>query len=84
MQVVNYTHARNNLKSIIDTVCDDNEEVIITTKNNKSVIVISLDEHNKALSKIKKSVQKSIKEIELEQFMSADEAFDIAMRSYRD
>jgi len=84
MQVVNYTHARNNLKSIIDTVCDDNEEVIITTKNNKSVIVISLDKHNKALSKIKKSVQKSIKEIELEQFMSADEAFDIAMRSYRD
>ncbi|OQX59278.1 MAG: hypothetical protein B5M52_03720 [Helicobacteraceae bacterium 4484_230] len=34
MQVVNYTSARNNLKSFIDNVCDNNEEIIIATKND--------------------------------------------------
>ena len=44
MQAVNYTNARNNLKTLIDEACDNNEEIIITTKNNKSVVLISLDE----------------------------------------
>jgi len=33
MQAINYTTARNNLKTLIDEVCDNSEEVIITTKN---------------------------------------------------
>ena len=41
MHAINYSHARNNLKSIIDDVCDNNKEVIISTKNNKSVIMLS-------------------------------------------
>lgn len=45
MRVINYTTARNSLKTIIDEVCDHNEEVIVTTKNDKSVVIMSLDEY---------------------------------------
>jgi len=84
MQAVNYTSARNNLKSIIDNVCDNNEEVIITTKNDKSVVVISLDEYNQTHAKLKRDVQEAIAEIERGDFMSINEAFDLAKNAYRD
>lgn len=60
MQAVNYTLARNNLKSLIDNVCDNNEEVIITTKNDKSVVMISLDEYNQTHAKLKRDVQEAM------------------------
>ena len=84
MQAVNYSHARNNLKSIIDDVCDNNEEVIITTKNNKTVIIQSMDEYNRTHAEIKKSVQISLEQIARGETMSIDEAFERAMRAYRD
>ena len=84
MQAVNYSHARNNLKAIIDDVCDNNEEVIITTKNNKTVIIQSMDEYNRTHAEIKKSVQRSLEQIERGETMSIDEAFERAMKSYRD
>ncbi len=84
MQAVNYSHARNNLKSIIDNVCDNNEEVIITTKNDKSVIMLSMDEYNRTHSQIKRDVAKSIAQIERGECMSIEEAFSLARQSYRD
>jgi len=84
MQAVNYSHARNNLKSIIDDVCDNNEEVIITTKNDKSVIILSMDEYNKTHTQIKRDVTEAIKQIERGECMSIDEAFTLAKQSYRD
>jgi len=84
MQAVNYSHARNNLKSIIDNVCDNNEEVIITTKNDKSVIILSMDEYNKTHTQIKRDVTEAIKQIERGECMSIDEAFTLAKQSYRD
>ena len=84
MQAVNYSHARNNLKSIIDNVCDNNEEVIITTKNDKSVIILSMDEYNRTHAEIKKSVQISLEQIERGEVVDIDEAFELAMKSYRD
>ncbi len=45
MQAVLYSHARNNLRNIIDDVCIDFEEYIITTKDNKSAVLISYDEY---------------------------------------
>ena len=83
MLAVNYTHARNNLKSLIDTVCDNDEEVIITTKNNRSVVLLSLDEYNQTHAQIKQSVQRSMEQIEKGEVMSIDEAFALAMKSYR-
>jgi len=84
MQAVNYTAARNNLKAIIDDVCDNNEEVIVTTKNDKSVVIISLDEYNQTHAQLKREVQKAIAEIERGDYMDIDEAFERAKKAYRD
>ena len=84
MQAVNYTSARNNLKTLIDNVCDNDEEVIITTKNDKTVVMMSLDEYNKTHAQLKRDVQNAIAEIERGDFMSIDEAFEQAKNSYRD
>jgi PHD/YefM family antitoxin component YafN of YafNO toxin-antitoxin module len=64
-------------------VCENNEEVIVTTKNNKSVVIISLDEYNATHAKIKKDVQNAIKEIQKGDFLDIDDAFEAAKKSYR-
>jgi len=46
MQVVNFTEARNNLKSIFDTVHKNHEDVIVNRKNGENVVIISLDKYN--------------------------------------
>ena len=46
MQVVNFTEARNNLKSLFDLVYADSEEVIVNRKNGENVVIISLDSYN--------------------------------------
>jgi antitoxin YefM len=46
MQVVNYTEARNNFKSMLDQVCDDFEPMIITRKNGSAAVLISIEEYN--------------------------------------
>ncbi len=46
MQAVLYSHARNNLRNIINQVCDNFEEFIITTKDKRSVVLISQEEYN--------------------------------------
>ncbi len=45
MQAVFYSQARNNLRTIIDKVCNDFDEYIITTKDNQSAVLISYDEY---------------------------------------
>ncbi len=84
MQAVNYTSARNNLKTLIDTVCDNDEEIIITTKNEKTVVLMSLDAYNKTHAQLKQDVKEAMLEIERGDFMSMDEAFEQAKQSYRD
>jgi len=46
MQVVNFTEARNNLKSIFDDVYHNCEDVIANRKNGENVVIISLDKYN--------------------------------------
>ena len=46
MQAVFYSQARNNLRSIIDKVCSDFDEFIITTKDNKQAVLISYAEYS--------------------------------------
>ncbi len=46
MQVVSLTEARNNLKSVFDSVYLDNDEVIIHRKGKENVVMISMDEYN--------------------------------------
>lgn len=82
MQAVNYTTARNNLKALIDNACDNDEEIIITTKNDKSVVLISLDEYNRTHSALKREVKEAIKEIERGDIIGIDEAFDKVLAKY--
>lgn len=46
MLAVNYSTIRENLKSYCDKVTDNNETVIVTRKDEKNVVIISLDEWN--------------------------------------
>ena len=46
MLAVNYSTIRENLKSYCDKVTDDKETVIVTRKDEKNVVVISLEEWN--------------------------------------
>ncbi len=46
MQAVFYSQARNHLRSIINKVCTDFEQFIVTTKDNQSVVIMSSEEYN--------------------------------------
>ena len=46
MKVISYTDLKLNLKKWLDLVVDDVEELIIKRKNNKDLVLISLDEYN--------------------------------------
>jgi len=45
MKAITYTDARTNLARTIDAVCDDHEPVIITKKNERAVVMMSLDDY---------------------------------------
>jgi len=84
MQVVNYSHARNNLKAIIDEVCDNDEEVIITTKNDKTVVILSMDRYNHTHAVLKREVEEALLEAERGDLMDIDEVFDSVLAKYED
>ena len=44
MNVITYTSARENLAKTIERVVSDRDPVIITKKNNMSVVMMSLDD----------------------------------------
>lgn len=46
MKVVNYTDLRLNLKQWLDLVVNDVEELIIKRKDNKDLVLVSLEEYN--------------------------------------
>ncbi len=47
MNVMTYTSARKNLAKTMEYVCNDHTPVIITSKNARSVVMISLDDYNR-------------------------------------
>lgn len=46
MLAVNYSTIRNHLKDYCDTVTEKNETVIVTRKDEKNVVLISLEQYN--------------------------------------
>ena len=46
MLAVNYSTIRNRLKDYCDRVTDDYETVIVTRKNERNIVLISLEEYN--------------------------------------
>lgn len=49
MLAVNYSTIRNNLKSFCDEATDNNETVIVTRKNEKNVVILSLEKYNQMM-----------------------------------
>jgi len=45
MNVLTYSQARSNLAKTMDKVCDDHSPIIVTRKNQRSVVMISLEDY---------------------------------------
>jgi antitoxin YefM len=52
MQVVTFTEARNNLKSILDRVVEDADYTVITRRDAEDTVVMSLDSFNSLLETV--------------------------------
>ncbi|AWH84868.1 prevent-host-death protein [Flavobacterium album] len=46
MKTISITDLRKNLKETLDTVIDDNQEIIVHRPNNEDVVLISLSDYN--------------------------------------
>lgn len=46
MLAVNYSTIRNNLKNYCDKATDMQETVVVTRKNEKNVVILSLEKYN--------------------------------------
>jgi antitoxin YefM len=46
MDAITYTDLRQNLKTYMDKVFQDNDPLIVTRKNNENVVLISVAEYN--------------------------------------
>ena len=46
MRVINFSEARNNLKSVLDQVIDDADYTIITRRDAEDAVVMSLETFN--------------------------------------
>ena len=49
MRVVNFSEARNNLKTVLDQVNDDADYTVITRRDAEDAVVMSLDSFNSFL-----------------------------------
>ena len=49
MLAVNYSSFRSKLKAYCDRVTDDNEDVIVTRRDEKNVVIISLEKYNEMM-----------------------------------
>jgi len=45
MEAISYTNARSNLAKTMEKVCDDHDPVIITRRNENSVVMMSLEDY---------------------------------------
>lgn len=45
MNALTYSQARQNLAKTMDKVCDDHAPIIITRKNQRSVVMMSLEDY---------------------------------------
>ncbi len=77
MKTMNYSKARNNLKTVMEKVCSDLEPCIITRKKDSNVVIISLDEYNAIQETIhlfstkanRRNLMQSIEEIEEDEYI---------------
>lgn len=53
MLAVNYSTIRNNLKTYCDKATDEDETVIVTRKNERNVVLMSLEQYNQLLKTVR-------------------------------
>ena len=53
MLAVNYSTIRNNLKDYCDKATDERETVIVTRKNEKNVVIMSLEQYNSMMKALR-------------------------------
>lgn len=49
MRVINFSEARNNLKTVLDQVIDDADYTVITRRDAEDAVIMSLDTFNSFL-----------------------------------
>lgn len=52
MNIVSFTEARNNLKSVLNRVIDDADCTVITRRDTEDAIVMSLDYYNSLMETV--------------------------------
>lgn len=52
MLAVNYSTIRNNLKTYCDEATEHNETVIVTRKDEKNVVLLSLEKYNQMIKAV--------------------------------
>jgi antitoxin YefM len=52
MQIITFTEARNNLKTVLDRVADDADYTVITRRDAEDAVVVSLDSFNSLLETV--------------------------------
>lgn len=52
MKIVSFTEARNNLKTVLDSVVDDADTTIITRRDSADAVVMSLDYYNSLMETV--------------------------------
>lgn len=68
MLAVNYSTIRSNLKDYCDRATEDNETVIVTRKDGKNVVLMSLEQYNAVMKAVRNSeylykIDKSIEQV---------------------
>ncbi|MCD7885635.1 MAG: type II toxin-antitoxin system Phd/YefM family antitoxin [Lachnospiraceae bacterium] len=53
MLTTNFSAMRSNLKKYCDTVCEQNETIIVPYEEGKSVVLMSLDKYNQMTEAIR-------------------------------
>lgn len=49
MRIINFSEARNNLKSVLDQVIDDADYTVITRRDSEDAVVMSLETFNSVM-----------------------------------
>ena len=52
MLAVNYSTLRNNLKQYCDLATDDMETIVVTRKNEKNIVMLSLEAYNNLMENL--------------------------------
>ncbi len=70
MLAVNYSTVRENLKNYFDKATDENETVIITRKNEKNVVILSLEQYNELMKAVRNAEYLAKIDLSIEQLKS--------------